>query len=159
MSMYVNFYLKSRDGKFNPIGSFGRSTEVYQTIYRGLPCEKVKPITESCLSEVVGELESRVIVANKQIDDYWQVINEQIPKWNNSISEKMESIANYREAIDDKEQEIDGYRYAIGYFDALLTIIDDVGYGDGYHKDKYIYAGIEVDTDENGNIEVVEEKN
>lgn len=156
MSMYVNFYLKSRDGKFNPIGSFSRNSEIYQTFYRGLPYEKVKPITENRLSEAVGELESRIIAANKQIDDYWQVINEQIPKWNNPVSEKIESITNYREAIRDKEQEIDEYRFAIGYFNSLKAIIDDVGYNDGYSKDKYIYAGVEVG-DEDGNIEVVEE--
>ena len=156
MSMYVNFYLKSRDGKFNPIGSFSRNSEIYQTIYMGLPYEKVKPITESNLSRAVGELESKIIAANKQIEDYWQIINEQIPKWNNPVSEKIESIANYREAIKEKEQEIDEYRFAIGYFNSLIAIIDDIGYCDEYNKDGYIYAGVEAG-DEDGNVEVVKE--
>lgn len=156
MSMYVNFYLKSRDGKFNPIGSFSRNSEIYQAIYQGLPYEKVKPITESYLSEAVDELERRVLATNKQIEDYWQIINEQIPKWNNPISEKMESIANYREAIEEKEQEIDEYRFAIGYFNSLIAIIDDIGYRDEYDKDRYIYAGVEV-SDEDGDIKVAKE--
>lgn len=156
MSMYVNFYLKSRDGKFNPIGSFSRNSEIYQTIYHGLPCEKVKPITESYLSKAVDELEHKVVDANKQIEDYWQIINEQIPKWNNPVSEKMESIANYREVIEEMEEEIDEYRFAMGYFNSLIAIIDDIGYRDEYDKDGYIYAGIEV-SDEDGNVEVVKE--
>lgn len=156
MSMYVNFYLKSRDGKFNPIGSFSRNSEIYQTIYHNLPYEKVKPITESYLSGVVDELERKVLAANKQIEDYWQIINEQIPKWNNSVSEKMESIANYQEIIKEIEQEIGEYRFAIGYFNSLIAIIDDIGYRDKYDKDGYIYAGVEVG-DEDGNVEVAKE--
>ena len=156
MSVYVNFYLKSRDGKFNPIGSFSRNSEIYQAIYQGLPYEKVKPITESYLSGVVDELERRVLATNKQIEDYWQIINEQIPKWNNPVSEKMESIANYREAIEEKEEEIDEYRFATGYFNSLIAIIDDIGYRDEYDKDGYIYAGVEV-SDEDGDIKVAKE--
>ena len=156
MSMYVNFYLKSRDGKFNPIGSFSRNSEIYQAIYQGLPYEKVKPITESYLSGAVDKLERKVVATNKQIEDYWQIINEQIPKWNNPVSEKMESISNYREAIEDNKEFIKELYFAIGYFNTLIAMIDDIRYRDEYDKDGYIYVGVEV-SDEDGDIKVAKE--
>ena len=56
MSACKCFFIKSNTNEFLPIGEFNRGTEVYR--YCCAPYEKIKPLTNDSLNQIVCDIES-----------------------------------------------------------------------------------------------------
>ena len=90
MSSYVNFYLRIND-LFVPIGSYSRSSEMYQTMYHYCPYGKIKALTKENLYEVINDLETRA----QRIKDFRAADEKRcdmIMQANNALEEKMEDV-------------------------------------------------------------------
>lgn len=153
MSSYINFFIrKDIDEKpyFIPLGSFSRSSHIYQAITNA-PYEKIRPLKYEELSDSIRDLEVRKQKYEDTIKDIEHKITSLIPSFNNSIEEKMEEIREQQNYIDDIQEELSEIQFAIGYFCSLQEIIYDNEY-QGSAKDNLIYCGIDISEPEEENM-------
>lgn len=145
MSQYVNFFIRTEvedETVFIPIGSFSRSSHIYQAITNA-PYEKIKPLKYDELNDIVRYLYDSKRKYEDTIKDTEHKINSVIPSFNNSTKEKMEEIYEQQSYIDDISEEIAGIQFSIGYFCALEEIIYDNS-DSTCSRDDIIYYGIEI---------------
>ena len=144
MSSYLNFFIRNKNS-FLPIGSFCRSSEIYQLgSLLQAPYEKVKPLTRENINEVKDCCNSKI----KEYEDLIQTIKEKINflvSCNDSLENKLEYYESYLEEIQGYKEEIEDIAYAENYFDILDCILSDVEYCCDFDCSKYIYFGIEID--------------
>ena len=147
MSAYINFYLRVND-KFAPIGSFSRSSMVYEITNLVLPWEKLIPITQQMLNNWISKAEDnrqRTVDAKKADEKKCA----QIMAANNSLDDKLNAVARIEENYDEMDEFIDECSYTADIFYYLSNIIDNYQYSDDEARfendyNHYIYAGIEV---------------
>ena len=98
MSAYKYFFIKSNTNEFIPIGEFSRNTEVYR--YCCAPYEKIKPLTNDSLNQIICDIESSMEFVKRgiQADKNKQAL---VVKMNNSVSEKMEMLHEIDSSIDE----------------------------------------------------------
>lgn len=145
MSQYINFFIHKQikdDIAFIPIGSFSRSSHIYQAITNA-PYEKIRPLKYQELNDIVRDLYDTKRKYEDTIKDIEHKITSVIPSFNNSTQEKMEEIHEQQSYIDDISEDIAGIQFSIGYFCALQEIIYDNS-DSSSSKDEIIYCGIEV---------------
>lgn len=145
MSQYVNFFIRKQikdEIAFIPVGSFSRSSHIYQTITNA-PYEKIRPLKYQELNGIVRDLYDTKRKYEDSIKDIEHKITSVIPSFNNSTQEKMEEIHEQQSYIDDISEDIAGIQFSIGYFCALQEIIYDNS-DSSPSKDEIIYCGIEV---------------
>ena len=141
MSAYKYFFIKSNTNEFIQIGEFSRNTEVYR--YCSAPYEKIKPLTNDSLKQIVCDIESgmkfvkRGIQADKNKP-------ELVVKMNNSINEKMEMLHEIDSSIDENINHLEELKLAINYFTFLINIVDCIKFDDNYDINNYIYVGEEI---------------
>lgn len=145
MSQYVNFFIRKQikdETVFIPIGSFSRSSHIYQAITNA-PYEKIRSLKYDELNDVVRDLYDSKRKYEDIIKDIEHKITSVIPSFNNSTEEKMEEICEQQRYIDDISEDIAGIQFSIGYFCALQEIIYDNSDSTS-SKDDIIYCGIEI---------------
>ena len=146
MSQYINFFIRKQikdETTFIPIGSFSRSSHIYQAITNA-PYEKIRPLKYEELNDIVRELHDSKREYENSIKDIEHTITNMIPSFNNSIEEKMQEIQQQRSYIADISEDIVDIEFSSGYFCALQEIIYDNS-DSSPSKDEIIYCGIEVE--------------
>lgn len=148
MSSYASFFVRS-ENNLVPIGSFCRSSEIYQSVQHYANFDCITPLTEDFIEKFRDSIREKIVDYRNHLKDLHRMIDEVIPKCNNSLEEKIESIEGYKNQIEDWQNEIDDLVFAEQYFNTLHCIIDDIPYEwqTKYSKDEYIFVGIEVPED------------
>ena len=141
MSACKYFFIKSNTNEFLPIGEFNRSTEVYR--YCCAPYEKIKPLTNDSLNQIICDIESSMEFVKRgiQADKNKQAL---VVKMNNSVSEKMEMLHEIDSSIDENINHLEELKLAINYFTFLINIVDCIKFDDNYDINNYIYVGEEI---------------
>ena len=149
MSAYVNFFIRVGDN-FAPIGSFSRSTKVFQSFSGYAPWEKVRVVTKDELDYIRSELRD----SREEYEDMMKTLETKlvaVKSFDNSAQEKLEIIEEIMSEQQEVRSIIDEYNDALTYMSYLEDIIDEGrngAYYDGY-KDiinpaAYLYVGIEI---------------
>ena len=148
MSSYASFCVRS-ENDLVPIGSFSRNSAIYQAIQHYAPCENICPLAEDFIEKCRNSTKNTIADYRNHLNECRKMIDEVIPKCNNSLEEKIESIEGYKNQIEDWQDGIDDLTFAEQYFNTLLCIIDDIPYDwqGRYNRDEYIFVGIEVPED------------
>ena len=141
MSACKYFFIKSNTNEFLPIGEFNRGTEVYR--HCCAPYEKIKPLTNDSLNQIVCDIESGMEFVKRgiQADKNKQAL---VVKMNNSVSEKMEMLHEIDSSIDENINHLEELKLAINYFTFLINIVDCIKFDDNYDINNYIYVGEEI---------------
>lgn len=148
MSSYASFFVRS-ENNLVPIGSFSRNSQIYQSIQHYAPCENICPLAEDFIEKYCNSIKEIITDYHSHLNECHKMIDEVIPKCNNSLEEKIESIEGYKNQIEDWQDGIDDLIFAKGFFNFLLCILDDIPYDwqKKYNRDEYIFVGIEVPED------------
>ena len=141
MSAYKYFFIKPNTNQFIPIAEFSRNGEVYR--YCCAPYEKIKPLTNDSLNQIVCDIESGMEFVKRgiQADKNKQAL---VVKMNNSVSEKMEMLHEIDSSIDENINHLEELKLAINYFTFLINIVDCIKFDDNYDINNYIYVGEEI---------------
>lgn len=145
MSSYANFYIRVND-KFAPIGTYSRSTDMYQNFYDILPYEKLIALTPLKLHNVILSVRKKISSFSEEIDKNQDLCTQFLNAKNISFEDKRMAVEEFNEAIRELEENIDNLQNVINYARVLLNIIDDYKYsGISFENDyeHYLYAGIE----------------
>lgn len=145
MSSYANFYLRVND-KFAPIGTYSRSTDMYQNFYDILPYEKLVVLTPLKLHDIILSTRKKIHSFSEMIKENQELRDQFLNAKNISFEDKRIAVEEFNTAIHESEKEIDNLQNVINYVRVLLNIIDDYRYsGISFENDyeHYLYAGIE----------------
>lgn len=151
MSAYIHFFIRGGN-QFYPIGTFCRSSEIYQICMEngfGYVWEQITPITKEKLTYIDKAIANRLKETDENINDYEDMIAS-IAKMDNSIEEKMSAIMNSKETIADFKETKEEILQAQGFINTLFDILEeaeDTKYDDDESRhidaNKYLYVGIE----------------
>jgi len=144
MSTYINFFMRRAD-EFIPIVSFSRSSYIYKVAANYAPYAKIAPFSTEILKNCCNAIKEEKNRIKEKINIEKSHV-EYIKNFNNSVSDKLEAIAECESSIKDWEEELEDARRAQYFFTFLEDMTDEILYVD-YNKaetNKYIYAGIEV---------------
>ena len=144
MSAYIQFFIKGKD-QYYPIGTYCRSSAIYEGFDEYVPYENICAITVEKLAEIRENVNTSIDRWNRFISEEEHKL-EMVSKTNNSIEEKMEAYESIMASIGEMRELIDGLNFVKHYIIMLNDMIDEVKYGDidWTTPDTYIYAGIEV---------------
>lgn len=146
MSSYVNFYIRVNKS-FIPIGSYSRSSSLYQAISQMLPYEKIIALTSEKIGRVIDKIEEEIEAFEKLKEKDKQTCNKILSMIGNSVEEKMASIYSIEAEDENIECELEELKYSKNVLQVYLDMIDEIHYSDGYVMDNdynhYIYAGVE----------------
>ena len=145
MSQYINFFIRKQikdEIAFIPIGSFNRSSHIYQATINA-PYEKIRPLKYEELNDLIRKLHASKREYEDNIKNIEHTITNIIPSFNNSIEEKMQEIQQQRSYIADISEDIVDIQFSIGYFRALQEIIYDNS-NSSSSRDNIIYYGVEI---------------
>lgn len=144
MSSYLSFFIRNKND-FLPIGTFCRSSEIYQMTEKKIspPYGKVIPITKVDIDIILCACEEVIKNYNEAIISFKERIDF-IKNCNNSLEDKLEEYNDYDETIRGYEDGIEEVNEVKNYFNTLDTILEDISYTDTFDQSKYIYCGIEV---------------
>ena len=142
MSAYIQFFIRNNE-TFMPIGTYCRSSVIYQAFDEYIPWEKIRPLNEPLLRRIYGEVMDEV----QYCKNYISKIKEQrefIASFNNTVEEKMEMLNNVEETLSEYESDLDNLNNVKNYILFLNDIIEAVEFEDDIDENAYLYAGVEV---------------
>ena len=144
MSSYLSFFIRNKND-FLPIGTFCRSSEIYQMTEKKIspPYGKVISITKVDIDIILCACEEVIKNYNEAITSFKERIDF-IKNCNNSLEEKLEEYNDYDETIQGYKEGIEEINDVKSYFTTLKDILEDISYTDMFDQSKYIYCGIEV---------------
>lgn len=152
MSSYVNFYLRIND-LFISLGSWRRSSEMYQALRSESPYGKIRSFSYKDLLEIATDLNDKIDHL-KEMKENDENQCQMILQANNSLDEKMEAINEIR----NNSEEIDSIIKEVGITVATLHVFCDMIKEYKYNSvklsndcDHYVYVGI----DANGDLESI----
>jgi predicted nuclease with TOPRIM domain len=151
MSQYTHIFIRKND-IFIELGCFSRNNEIAQAINEaGAPWEKIKGYMESDIREIRDDLKKKIDQLNDEIASTEAVIHE-VGTWNNTVEEKREAIADYKEQLNWLKEELDETNYAYAYLDVMMSIAYNSELDQKYEQNKEvitpaIYCGIECGSD------------
>lgn len=142
MSQYANFYLR-RGECFIPIGSFSRNNTIYDYVSGYTKeFEKVGPLTEQNLSNIISEIKidlERIKKTKKNTKrKYMAILQSPI-----TIEEKRSLLDEQDEVINSINEDKMCIEYAFNFFNNLADIVDNARYSEILDIDKFLYVGIE----------------
>lgn len=153
MSQYTQFFIKTNDNIFYPIGTFSRNDKRAAAINDILPYESIRPLTKADCIEVINDLEKELEACENSKKEHKERI-EWLKTAAGDLDERLERITDYFSYIEEINKEIPYIYDAIGFYKGIMEIIDeaemDEKYGEGAEYgfnlkgDSYVYAGIEV---------------
>lgn len=143
MSSYIHFFVRKHN-EFAPIGTYGRSTCVYELFDHRAPWEQIAPVNYEMLNRVKDDLREKMTENDAAISNAHKRI-ALIPSFNNSIEDKMDALLEEEAAMEgltERRKELDSARAFIGF---LYDILDAVEYGndDSLKSTEYLYVGME----------------
>ncbi len=133
MSSYKFFFVE-KNGIFIPIGSWSRSTEVYQAVRA--PYEKIT-LAKEPIKEGIDELKRKKKDYLSYIEETEKIISDIYKIENVSLSEKIDNINDYRIEIQNVSESIEKINFAIDNLNFILNIRDP------YEKVE-VYVGEEI---------------
>ena len=142
MSAYIQFFIR-KDEAFMPIGSYCRSSAIYQAFDEYIPWEAIKALNEPLLDKIYGLVVDDINHHKEQIEK----IKEHrafIATFNNSIDEKMEMLENVEAMLHEYEEGLASLERVKAYICFLKDIIEDVTFTEHIDENAYLYAGIEI---------------
>lgn len=151
MSQYTHIFVRKND-IFIELGCFSRNNEIAQAINEaGAPWEKIRGYMESDIREIRDDLKTKIDKLNDEIASTEAVIHE-VGTWNNTVEEKREAIADYKEQLSELKEELDDTNYAYTYLDVMMSIAYNSELDQKYEQNKEvitpaIYCGIECGSD------------
>ena len=143
MSQYIEFYLKSKNGEFLPVGCFSRSSYIYRAFSLYTPYENGAPFGPNDLKRVVKDIEAerdsfKAILKKAE----WK--KDELLKSADTLDEKYGILENFSTTKEDCLEEIEAWESARSYINFLCDIVEDVKYlDDGYDCCNYLWVGIE----------------
>ena len=139
MSQYIEFFVKSKEDNFTCIASFPRSHIIYQTLVNEVPYGKICKLNFSSISRVILSLTEKKVEWRKRKEEYDNMW-DRIGTFNNSVQEKLEAMAEFREALLEIKENIDDIDNAINYLKVFQLMVEEM------QTDSTIglYCGIEV---------------
>lgn len=138
MSQYINFFVRSPDNKFLPIGSFSRNHEIYQVFSNYVTFERIVAVGSETLRLCENDIEESILRLKSYIQNIDQQISD-IGDWNNTIEEKISTIDDLYARKGDIEDELRKAKYAQNFVMFIRGIIEDKPDNVPF----YVYAGIE----------------
>ncbi len=158
MSSYVNFYLRVNDS-FAPLGSYSRSSEMYQAMQARCPYEKIAALTSNDLLDIIHGFEDK-INHMKEVRKADEKRCELIMQANNPLDEKLQAVDDIESNFADMDDFIEELQFAADTLRVFRNMIEEFKYTDSSNKfsndfNHYIYAGIEA----TGDLESVFEEN
>ena len=142
MSAYIQFFIRN-DEAFMPIGSYCRSSAIYQAFDEYMSWEKIRPLTFDLLNKISGNVKDDIAHHQKQISK----IKEHkafIATFNNSVEEKIEALEGVESLLREYEEGLDTLNHVKEYIYFLEDILEDVEYAEHIDENAYLYAGIEI---------------
>lgn len=133
MSSYKTFFVE-KNGVFIPIGSWSRSTEVYQAV--SAPYEKIT-LAKEPIKEGIAELKRKKKDYLSHIEETEKIINDIYKIENASLSEKIDNINDYRLEIQSVSESIEKINFAIDNLNFILNIRDP-------YEEVEVYVGEEI---------------
>lgn len=142
MSQYANFYLR-RGECFIPIGSFSRNNTIYDYVSGYTKeFEKVGPLTEQNLSDIISEIKENLEHIKKTKKQtkrkYMAILQSPI-----TVEEKRNLLDEQDEVINSINEDKMYIEYAFNFFNNLADIVDSAKYSDILDVDRFLYVGIE----------------
>jgi len=144
MSCFIDFFVRKGD-EFAPIGTYGRSTKVYEAFEALAPWEKIAPVTTERLKSALQRLGTGDYIRN-EIDKANERI-DRIGKFSNSVEEKICAIHDELKLIDELREELLETERAIAFCNFLRDIISEAEYSHKLDMNQYVYVGIECGSD------------
>lgn len=143
MSQYIHFYVRNNNN-FLPIGTFCRSSFIYSIVNRELnvPYEKIMALSGESIGTCLRAARHDLDLLKRRIENYRKE-KELIASFNNSVEDKLAAIDDINKMIEDDEYEISFLESAVGFFNTLGIIYDDIKYEDNFDEKNYLYCGIE----------------
>ena len=138
----MQFFLRNGD-TFLPIGTYCRSSAMYQAFDEYIPWEKIRALNEPLLRKIYEFVVDDINNHKKQIEK----IKEHrafIATFNNSIEEKMEMLENVESMLHEYEEGLESLERVKAYIFFLSDILEDVEFNDRIDENAYLYCGIEV---------------
>lgn len=147
MSAYMCFFLRGKDDHFYPLGSYSRSTAIYEIFdeARYSNWESISAITFKDIETVRKENFNNIIGWKKLIKETENKI-ELIKSIEAPLDEKVDVIDRYSAELNGFKDKVDELVEVSSFCDFLETILEDIKYGDygSIDVDNYIYVGIEI---------------
>ena len=120
MSSYIHVFARKND-EFVELLRYGRSSSLYRGLSRFVPYEKIAPLTNEQICNVINELEGDQ-TEDRSYNERDKALIAQIGSWTNTIHEKFEAINDLEQAIAEREQDLEERETAIGILRFLLDI-------------------------------------
>lgn len=135
MSEYLNIYVTTEEKEtFISLGTFCRSTKIYEIMSPNAPYEKIKELTIDKLSQLILEVKDNIASLRKRKKNYKKALEKLGSKAENIIPTFFEIITT----IEHLEKEIEEYNFILNRFEVYSEILDE------YNKvNTQIYYGIE----------------
>lgn len=147
MSAYICFFLRGKDDHFYPLGSYSRSTAIYEMFDEAgySNWESIRAITFKDIEAVRKENLDNIDGWKKLIKEIEDEI-ELIKSIEAPLDEKIDVIDRRLAELNGFKDKIDELEEVSSFCDFLETILEDIKYGDygSIDVDNYIYAGIEI---------------
>lgn len=143
MSSYIHFFVRVND-KFAPIGTYGRSTQIYAAFEQLAPWEKVRSLNFHLLDIAKANLPDKHSLLDSISSDRERI--QLITTFNNDIDAKLDAIHELEAGIAEAEEflrEVENARSFIGF---LYDILDEAQYSSGQlvlDAENYLYVGME----------------
>lgn len=144
MSCFIHFFVRKGD-EFAPIGTYGRSTKVYEAFEALAPWEKIAPVTTGRLKGALQRLgtgdytRNEIDKANERID--------RIGRFSNSVEEKICAIHDELELIGELREDLLETEQAIAFCNFLRDIMGEAEYNPKLDMSQYVYVGMECGVD------------
>lgn len=150
MSQYIEFYVKSKSGEFLPIGTFCRSSKIYEFGNRFVPYGNADPINSDTMAlifeEVRAEIENTENYIKRLEDEKVAILN----MVGGSVEAKLEAYEDRQNVIDEVKDGLREIYAAKGFYETIATIIgeaDNTRYATDEARwidpNDYVYAGVE----------------
>ena len=147
MSQYIQFFIRSKNDEFLPIGTFSRCTQIYQLLYTKVPYEKIMAINFDSLKEYQNYADEEKKRYEKLIEDRKDEIDFLIQCTQRTCTLEGLLLKRFEitQDIEQFNQEIKEIKMAKSYLYMLREILEAVEYDSDYDVNHYLYVGIEVD--------------
>lgn len=149
MSQYIEFFVKSKEDNFTCIASFSRSHIIYQTLVNEVPYGKICKLNFSSISRVILSLTEKKVEWRKRKEEYDNMW-DRIGTFNNSVQEKLEAMAEFREVLLEIKENIGDIDNAINYLKVFQLMVEEMQIDSTIG----LYCGIEVGEPTVENIKV-----
>jgi hypothetical protein len=141
MSSYIHFFIRKGD-TFIPIGTYGRSTRVYEAFEHDAPWEQIRAVTAADLDRIRNTLISEEYY-DTQLAELRRKM-ELIGTFTNTIEDKIDALDELEAEMEDWKDARKETRAARAFIGFLYDILDEADYGDAtMDPAATIYVGME----------------